>query len=293
VSKGDRASRGGQTSALVWGLAALWFAVFLLSLLRPDLPIGQMNGLFLALFVAVHSSQSYGWKGAGTFALITIVAAFLLEACSIATGFPFGFYVHHLPGPKPLGVPLPVPVSYFVFGWFAWTLARVVVRDDPTNAGPRHRFTTPLVATFILAGYDLAFDPIGASVLDLYTYRHPSGLNGVPLSNFLGWLFTGWVFFQLFALVEARFPPKAAAGRRSYWLPAILIWAAMAAQYPVLFARATDAVVVRGGRSFITSDIYETALILSLFTQVVFALVAAVRLGDARLTSAAESAGSR
>jgi putative membrane protein len=184
-------------------------------------------------------------------------------------------------------------VSYFVIGWIAWTLARLVVRDDPRNGGPRYRFTTPLVATFILAGYDLAYDPIGASVLDLWTYRHPSGLNGVPLSNFLGWLFTGWVFFQLFALVEARFLPKAAAGRRSYWLPAILIWAAMAAQYPVLFARATDAVVVRGGRSFVTSDIYETALILSLLTQVVFALVAAVRLCDVRLATAAESAGSR
>ena len=270
---------------LCYLLAALWFGAFLLSkYLFPTAALAVIQGLLLIVFllplVVVHSSLSYGWIGSAAFFLITIIVSFLLEASSIASGFPFGFYVHNVSSLRLLGVPLPVPLGYFVLGWFGWTLARVIVRDVPGNTSLQYRFTTPLIATFILAGSDLVADPIGASVKHLVTYRHPSGLFGVPLTNFLGWLFTGWVFFQLFALIEPWFRPNIVVGRRGYWLMPAVIWCAMAARYCMMFVQAPAGTIETGGRTFVAADIYETTVILSLFTHVLFGLLASIKTFD-------------
>jgi uncharacterized membrane protein len=85
-----------------------------------------------------------------------------LEAISIATGFPFGSYTHHLPGVKPLGVPLVALAGWIMFSWLAWALARLIMRPVAATAvGGAERFTTPIVATFILGGYDLVYDRSG------------------------------------------------------------------------------------------------------------------------------------
>ncbi len=55
------------------------------------------------------------------------------------------------------------------------------MRQPPCDTGGVNRFTTPLVASFILTGYDYAFDPIVTTVLGRASYRSPSGYFGVPL----------------------------------------------------------------------------------------------------------------
>jgi uncharacterized membrane protein len=268
---------------LCWIFAALW----LLSVPGSVVPAGWGSGgiasglqaLSIVLFVVTHASLSNGWRGFGLFFAIAVVVAFLLEASSIATGFPFGFYVHNVAGPKPLGVPPHVPISYAILGWLAWTLARLIVRQHPCDAGGLNRFTTPVVASFILTAYDYAYDPIGSTVLGMWSYHRPSGYFGVPLSNFLGWMFTGWVFFQLFALVESRFPPnRAAVTQTSYWLLPCLIWAASAVQYPIRMAYAPAGSVTVAGRTFVTADVYEAAVVAALLTMVFSAVTAAFRI---------------
>ena len=232
----------------------------------------------MLLLVIAHAAIGYGWAGFAGFFAITYVVALLFEASSIATGFPFGFYVHHL-GPvlKLLGVPWLVPLGYVAAGWFAWTLACVLVRDHPSKSGGWARFTTPLIASFIVTGSDACFDPIGATARGQWTYRDPSGLSGVPLTNFLGWLLTCWVFYQIFALCEPRFRPRPITERTGYWVAPCLIWIAMAAQYPLMYRTASHAVVATGGRSFVVADIYETAVTMSLLTHVFVGLLAMVR----------------
>lgn len=271
---------------LCWSLAVIWLGIFLVSLLQQGSSTAAYwsaaQALILVVFVVVHGWLSYGWKGFGAYVLIAAVVSFLLEASSIATGFPFGYYVHHQPGPKPLGVPIPVVFGYVILGWLAWTLARVIARDAPSNPGGQNRFTTPLIASFILAGYDFSYDAIGSTVLNMWTYRDPGGHFGVPLKNYLGWLFTGWLYFQLFALIEDRFHPKAASMRKSFWLLPCLIWLVMALQYPAMFAAASSAMVERGGDTFDVAHIYEAAVAGSLFTMVFVSLVAMVRLQSMR-----------
>src|SRR3546814_16047058 len=93
---------------------------------------------------------------------------------------------------------------YVIVGWFAWIVARAIVLDRPDRLRSTEYFTTPIVAAFILAGFDYPFDPIGATVQRLWTFTYPSGQYGVPISHSLGWLFTGWLLFQILAAVDRK-----------------------------------------------------------------------------------------
>lgn len=207
------ASPGVKVAAL---LALGWFVLMLWTSTPgggAPAAVAGVEALALLGFVAVHAATGVGWRGLLVFACLSLGVAFAMEACSIATGFPFGFFMHVAPGPKLFGVPPHVPPGYFVFGWIGYAIAALLVRRDPARARGIELVATPLVGAFVMTGYDLAYDPIGSAVLGMWRYRDPSGYFGVPLSNFLGWLFTGWLMLQLFALVEARFAAATAATR--------------------------------------------------------------------------------
>lgn len=283
----DGASGTGWSATglkLCWIAAALWLPVYLYSVaLPPGSPgaagTGAIQGLAMLLIAVVHDSLAYGWKGFAAFAGIAAVVSFVLEASSIATGFPFGFYTHNsTPGPCLLGVPLTVLVGYVVLGWYAWSLARLIARADPNATGVIDRITTPIIAAFVLAGFDYPNDPIGSTVRHLWTFRNPGGQFGVPLTNYLGWLFTGWCFFQLFALLEHRCRPGAQSHRGAYWLLIPLIWLGIALRYPIAFALAPGGTLEIGASRFVVADIYEASVAASLFSMVFVALLALCRL---------------
>jgi putative membrane protein len=282
---------------ICWALGALWLALFLASVLTPP-PLGDVLGavqpLLLIVILLIHCSMLYGWRGVAAYVAIGLAVGFVLEASSVANGFPFGSYVHNEPGPKPLGVPISAMLAYAGFGWYAWTVARVIGLERPDRNDGWGRFTTPVIAAFVLAGFDYPYDPIGSSVLGMWTYKHPSGQFGVPLSNFLGWIFTGWVLFQIIALLEHRFRATAAARSRGFWLLPSLLWLAFGLRYPFLWAAAPRGTVTAAGRTFVIGDVYEAAVAASLFTLFFTGLLALVRcrqLGD--FGAAAGTAGDR
>jgi len=259
--------------------AFLWFACFIVAALpggKLSAAAGGLQALFLIAFVVVHGALSNGWRGFAVFFVITVGIAAVLEANSIAHGFPFGFYVHHMPGPKPFGVPPAVALGYAILGWPAWSLGKLITRRHPDDAGGINRFVTPVAAAFIITGYDFSYDPIGSTVLQMWTYRFPGGYFGVPLSNFLGWLFTSWVFFQAFALLERRFPGQAGVtGTRLFWLLPCFIWGGMALQYPIKFLSAPAGMAAAGASRFPVADIYAAGVVAALMTMVFVALLAA------------------
>ncbi len=253
-----------------------WFAATIIASLFPQSPAGgAAAGIqFLALlgFVLVHASLAGGWPGAFAFFAIMGAASFVLEAISIATGVPFGFFHHNTAGPRLLGVPMAVPIGYAVFGWPAWAQTMTLMRSLGTTSRAT-LLSAPVVGTFLLAGYDYPWDPIGATVLKVHGFRDPSGLFGVPLSNFLGWLVTGWVAFQILARVQRGFVRTSAAETMTFALLPPMIWIGTALSYFLQYAVAAPGTTSVGERTFVIADIYEASAAISLPAMILPAII--------------------
>ena len=267
--------------SLCWAVFILWFAASLWSFLEPGSGAPPLLAqLLLLLFVAMHGYLSYGWRGTAAYVVIAAAVSMLMEITSVHFGFPFGFYTHHTPG-QLLGVPVIIPLIYATLGWAPWAMARLIVRDRPAaSGGASARFITPVVAAFILTFYDFPSDPIAATIAHAFTYRHPGGYFGVPLTNYLGWLLNGFVFYQLFALVEDRFMPpnRAALSIPGYWLMPCLVTVTPVLRFIIGYLGAPEGTASVEGRTFLISDIYESGIIASLMTVVFAALIAVVRI---------------
>ena len=250
------------------------------SLLQASWSMMLSSGGLIVLLLS-HGTLVYGWRGAAGFLACTYPVAFAFEALSVATGFPFGHFTHHGPGAQLLGVPLTVPILYATAGYVAWSIARLlIVGDRPGPLIGSQRFIVPPIAALVLAGYDVVFDPSGATLNDAWSFRAPSGLYGVPLTNFLGWILTGWVAFQIFACLA---PPARTTGNCRV-LPPIL-WLGLYLPSVIAFAFRpvpdTDAVTV-AGRTFLAVDIHETAVIIGMFSMGIPALTALAQLFSQR-----------
>lgn len=269
-------------------LAAAWIAASVWSVLPGDLAgkaaANGLASLVLLVFVLVHASLAHGWKGALAFMAIGYLVGLGFEASSVAWGFPFGSFVHNVAAPRLLDIPIYVPIAYPVLGWLAWTMARLIARSDPV--APGGLFVVPLLAALILTGFDYGFDAIGATVQHMWTYRYPGGHFGVPLSNFLGWILTGTVMFQIFALFEPRFaaePGNAGQGRLYWMLPGVL-WAVMALRQGLMVLDAGHGIATAGSRSFVVADVYEAGFIsglLAMLPPAIAALARAAQTGSA------------
>ncbi len=291
MSESGRRVASSYSLQLCWAAVFLWLPAFWLSVASPHASSaaavsGAIQGLLLVAIVIFHGIICYGWRGFVAYLLIATVVTFLLEANSIANGFPFGFYVHHgAPGPAPLDVPISVMAGYVVLGWFAWMLAKLIVCRGLHCQNRLVSWLVPLVAAFILGGFDYPFDPINSTVHGMWSFRDPGGQFGVPLTNYLGWIFTGWVMFQLFALFEQRHAglvsrgaDRAVLGSTRFWAIPFVVWLGLSTQYPIQFLLAGDGMVELAGSRYSVADIYEASVAGSLFTLVFVSLLALVSL---------------
>lgn len=129
-------------------------------------------------------------------------------------------------------------------------------------------FAVPIVASFIMVGWDVCLDPAASTVRKMWIWENGGGYFGVPPTNFLGWFLTVFIFQQLFAFYRARRPDPAPHSLPSgYWFQPCVLFAAMALSYPAAYFGVADMPVADAtGRVWQTGDIYETATIVSLFT---------------------------
>lgn len=277
VTKSD----GGYRLRFCWILGVLWLLIFVCSTAMSGSVIGfVLNAtqmVMLTIILLLHASLLYGWTGTAIFCVIGFAVGFLLEASSVASGFPFGTYVHHSPGPRAWGVPVQGMFIYMCYGWYAWVLARVICLESPNHLVGSARVGTPLIAAFILAGFDYPIDPILSTVFGLWTFEHPGGQFGVPLSNFAGWIFAGAVIFFPLSAIDSRFQPTSACHSRAYWFLPCAVWIAQAAQYPLLWMLAPPGSVNLGSRNFVIADIFEASFAASLFSLLFVGLVASIR----------------
>ena len=135
----------------------------------------------LVLFLAVpaHALSTRGPAWTARLLLVSIGVPAVAEAVGVATGIPFGSYRYaDSLGPQLLGVPFLVPLAWAMLSY------PCLLAGQRLAAGWR----AAALGAVALTGWDLFLDP--QLVADRHwRWLHPSpGLNGIPLTNLLGWL---------------------------------------------------------------------------------------------------------
>jgi uncharacterized membrane protein len=265
----------------------LWILVVVLGVARLANTLFSLSidiSLLVAAvaFALIHGAIRYRWSGVVTFLVMCLVVSNILENTSILTGFPFGHYYYTV-GPKLFLVPLLIGPAYFATGYLCWVLATVLIGEVRPKGSWFTTFAVPFIASFIMVAWDLSMDPTNSTIRHLWIWEQGGGYFGVPLTNFLGWFFTVYVVFQLFALF-LHFP-KAAHGEtrplpRSYYAQAIILYGVLGLTFVLSY-------LVTGGNTLVTDavgvvwqtrSIAEAEATVSIFTMIFAAALSAVKL---------------
>jgi uncharacterized membrane protein len=197
---------------VLWGLIAAYVGadvLFLVAGLYPGhVPIVVSVALHIfppLVFALVHGTIVYGWRDALTFAGLCVAVGNVFENLSTRTGFPFGHYhFTERMGPKILQVPILLGLAYVGMGYLSWVVARAMLGERRDGLMGWRVAALPMLASVVMTAWDVAMDPIWATVGHLWIWEQGGVYFGVPLSNFLGWLLTNYVIYQLFALALRR-----------------------------------------------------------------------------------------
>jgi uncharacterized membrane protein len=267
------------TSPLLWVLAA-GSVISHIATIVLHLPQGLGGALlasFLTLFGLLHGAATYGWRGILFFLVVCLGVSNAFENLSILTGFPFGWYHYSdVLGPKLFLVPLLIGPSYFGVGYLSWTLARAILGDDDIRLAGLQSFATPAIASFIMVSWDLTIDPMMSTINANWVWHNGGSYFGVPVSNFLGWYLTVYVFFQCFALyARRRFATP--ANVPGYWATPLLAYTSIiiAPILGLLLGTETATPLMDPvGHPWLKQDIRSVAALVCLFTALPFWLLA-------------------
>jgi putative membrane protein len=144
-----------------------------------------------------HAAVHRGMRWAAVLVVVTAGGGLAAEAVGVRTGFPFGDYSYTGSlGPTVLDVPVIVPLAWTMMAYPLLLAARRISR----------RLAAPIGA-FGLAAWDVFLDP---QMVDdgRWRWADPTpglrGVEGVPLTNFAGWLLVGLVMMAILHAVLPR-----------------------------------------------------------------------------------------
>jgi putative membrane protein len=155
----------------------------------------------VALLLGASTADAVGARGrARGGALVGSAAAlgFATELAGVATGKPFGHYTYSsLLGRKVGGVPLAAAAAWAMMARPAWVVAGLVTRG---------RARRVVVAAYALTAWDVFLDPRMARE-GYWSWPGGGRYEGIPMSNFLGWLVTGAGVFAVWAALDGDDDP--------------------------------------------------------------------------------------
>ncbi len=247
----------------------------------PRTAIVALDVLSAMAFALVDGARHYRLRGILVLAAICIVVGNIAENLGVATGFPFGhYYFVELMGPKLFHVPVLLGLAYIGMAYVSWTVARSIVGQP--HAPVARVLALPLVAGFIMVAWDLAQDPVWATVLHGWVWRDGGPWFGVPVSNYLGWYGTVFVIYLFFVFYLRRRPDLPIAAPPASLRPALCFYLLCAAGNVLqTIPHAVPAVVQDpADRQWQAADITAASALVSIFVMGAFAAIAWVRLAE-------------
>lgn len=164
-------------------------AFFMANVVIPP-SLAWVSGINVVLFAAPAFWATrwwLGWRDAVVLWAVLGVLALVIETSAIITGFPYGHF-----GYSDL-------LGYQLFGYTPWTvflawtplvLAAYAISRRLAVGGWQSAVVRIVITAVTLVIFDLVLDP-GAVKLGFWQYEAGGAFYGVPVSNFVGWLFSG------------------------------------------------------------------------------------------------------
>jgi putative membrane protein len=182
---------------LLLAASALFFGAAYFTVRFPDAPGAGIASFVSTLLIALPSFVAlwryFGPRGSVLSLLSLSAFGYAIETTGVATGFPYGpFYYGDALGPKVAGlVPYLLPLS-----WVPLVLGAVGATTPTVPGGKavsrRRHVLWVLSAAVLLTLVDGVLDP-GAVSLGFWVWPNGGPYYGVPVSNYLGWLFSSSV----------------------------------------------------------------------------------------------------
>jgi len=241
-----------------------------------------------AIFIAcalMHAGFFYGLTPALVLFAICIVITFAMENIGVATGFPFGNYHFAIDASLPrIGrIPIIVGPLWFGAGYFSWIVAAILLDGaDRRLDRPLNFVALPVVAAFVMTQWDLVMDRSESTIAKVWIWHDGGADFGVPLSNYLGWLLTSWLFFQAFAFYlrwRSAQTSREVRELRKLQLIAILFYVCLGLAHVAPWALGQPGEVAdAAGKIWQIQDLRETTVAIMLFTMLFSAMLAALHL---------------
>ncbi len=194
-----------RTPRLLLLLSALFFGAAYFTVHFPDTPGADLGSFVSTLLIALPSLVALWWflgpPEAALSLLSLSVFGFVVEIIGVTTGFPYGpFYYGDSLGPKVAGlVPYLLPLS-----WVPLVLGAVAATASQKKTAPsKRRVRWILSAAILLTLIDGVLDP-GAASLGFWVWPEGGSYYGVPVSNYLGWLFSSTLAATLLLALGRR-----------------------------------------------------------------------------------------
>ncbi len=271
------------TNRLLWIFFISYIAVNLVLpfLSVPPLVYAGAVVVLGSLFAITHGIMRYGIRGMVIFIGFCLVISNILENLSIQTGFPFGFYHYTgLLGPKLFAVPLLIGPAYFSTGYLSWTIGNVLLEKADLHLNSPKVIALPIIASFIMVMWDLVMDPTSSTINHLWIWHSGGGFFGVPLSNYLGWFFTVYLFFQIFAIYLQKYHPvREVTLSKSYWYQSTILYLTIGLSFFInLILDKGGMIADATGYQWNIHAVRETAVITSIYTMIFVSVLTLFRL---------------
>jgi uncharacterized membrane protein len=205
-SKAGRDSNFPNLEVVAWVALAIYL-VFVIRFAWNPTPVAQSLAAIGIAIAGAHAALTYGWRDALALLLICLITTFAMENIGVATGVPFGSYHFEVGAALPhVGlIPIIVGPLWFGMGYFSWIVADVLLGNvDQRLKGKFNIVALPIIASFVMTQWDVVMDPAEATISKVWIWHGGGAHFGVPISNYLGWLLTSWLFFQAFAIFLSR-----------------------------------------------------------------------------------------
>lgn len=184
--------------------SVLFFGVAYFTVRFPNVPGATVGSFASTCLMALPSFVALwrylGPKGAILSLLSLSALGFAVEMAGVATGFPYGpFYYGDSLGPKVADlVPYLLPLS-----WAPLVLGAVTATVPAGKTSTRRRVIWVLSAAVLLTVVDGVLDP-GATSLGFWVWPEGGIYYGIPVTNYLGWLFSSSLAAALLIVLGHR-----------------------------------------------------------------------------------------